>query len=357
MIESVNVMRFPLLLAAVWLGLLGDLSPVLAAERWKDTASQLDELVPTLIEKHKTPGVSIALIDQGQIVWVKGYGVRNAETKEPVDEMTVFEACSMSKPLFAYAVLKLVEQGKLDLDRPLIEYLDEPYLKEEPLHQKITARMVLAHTSGFPNWRKGKPLTVAFEPGSDYRYSGEGFVYLQRVVEKITGQPMEDWLEPALLAPLKMSHSSYVWQPKYDQQASAGHTKEGTVKTNRNHFTKGNSAFTLYTTPSDYARFLIEMTKSDRSRPHSLTQESIAAMLTPQIDVPDSEKTARGLGWVLSTDPAKPIVSHSGSNGTGFRCYSQFHRTDGSGIVIMTNGVNGRSVWEAIMESLAADDR
>lgn len=329
----------------------------LAEMPWQKRAARLDEIVPGLIEKHQTPGVSIALIAGNEIVWAKGYGLANGNTKTAVDETTLFEACSMSKPLFAYGVLKLVEQGKLDLDRPLVAYLDEPYLPDQPLHEKITARMVLTHTGGFPNWRKGKPLTVGFEPGTDYRYSGEGFVFLQKVVEKIVGQPMEPWIQQTLLQPLKMTSSSYVWQTKYDQSAAAGHDQQGKVKEKRPHYARGNSAYTLYTTPSDYARYLIEMMTADGSRSHSLSTESIAAMLKPGIAVPDQEHQARGLGWVVSTDPANPVASHSGSNGTGFRCYSQFDRAKGTGLVIMTNGVNGRSVWTDIMNDLEGTSR
>jgi CubicO group peptidase (beta-lactamase class C family) len=160
----------------------------------------LDKLTPALMEKHKVPGVGIVGIKKRRVAWERYYGVRHAEKPERVDGKTIFEAASLSKLPAAYAAMKLVEQGKLDLDRPLSEYLERPYLTNAPLHLKISARMVLAHTTGFPNWRKGGwrsngPLPVLHEPGTKFGYSGEGFLYLQRVMEHITGEPFEPYIQ------------------------------------------------------------------------------------------------------------------------------------------------------------------
>ena len=112
------------------------------------TAAVFDRTTPVLMKEHHTPGVSAALVDDGKIVWAGCYGVGDAGS--PTRE-TVFETCSMSKPLFAYAFLKPVEQGKFAIDTPLVDYLPMPYLKDQPLHTQITAGMVLTHTSAFPN--------------------------------------------------------------------------------------------------------------------------------------------------------------------------------------------------------------
>lgn len=319
-------------------------------------AARVDKVAPKLMKKHHTPGVSIAVIRNHKVVWRKCYGVQKAGTKQPVTVDTVFEACSMSKPLFAYAVLKLVEQGKLDLDRPLVEYLEKPYLHDQPRHKKITAAMVLYHTTGFPNWRKGghrsgNPLKVRFEPGTKYGYSGEGFWYLQQVVEKITGEPLPPWIDRRLLKPLKMSHSSYVWRKDYARLAAAGHDLSGNVKPKRPHYKQGNAAYTLYTTPGDYARFLIEMLNPDRSGGHSLSGRMLARMLKPAVKT-NRKHLERGLGWVIITSGKEPYAEHSGSNGTGFRCYSRFHPTTGNGFVIMTNALDGKPVWEGIAAAI-----
>jgi len=341
----------------------------------KDPASvtrKLDALTPKLMTDMRIPGVSISVISDGQIAWHKGYGVVRAGEPEKVTPETVFEACSMSKVVFTYAVLKLVEQGKLDLDRPLVDYLDEPYLEDEPLHKLITARMVMTHTTGFPNWReggwrKGGPLPVKFKPGTEYGYSGEGYLYLQRVVEHITGKPLNSFMKETLLEPISMASSSYVWEQRYDKLGSAGHDEAGEAKPDRSLFDRANAAYSLYCTPDDYARFIIEVMSEDRSAAHSLSRESIAEMLTPTVEIKGSHgrpvpragrsgyvSVHRGLGWVVGkTDDGSIRAWHSGSNGTGFRCYSEFDPARQSGIVIMTGSVNGKSLYQQLMSAIA----
>lgn len=329
----------------------------------------LDKLVPELMSTHHVPGISLVGIENRRIAWDRQYGVRRAGSPEKVDRDTVFEACSMSKTPLAYLAMRLVQEGKLNLDRPLVEYLDEPYLSDQPLHKKITASMVLSHTTGFPNWRKGgwrstEPLLVEFEPGSKFGYSGEGFLYLQRVVEHITGTPFEEYVQRTLFRPLGMTASSYVWQARYETLAAAGHDKDGQVKPNRRHFEQANAGYSLYCTPYEYALYLTEILKLDRSGEHSLSKSSLAAMFTPTTEAVGREPVKRasesasdtvywGLGWAIDKTESGDRIYHSGSNGTGFRCYSQLDPATGSGLVIMTNSVNGRELWEAVVEAIA----
>lgn len=319
-------------------------------------AEQTDALVPKLMVEHQTPGVSITVIEAHRVSWSRCFGVRAAGSDSRVDVETVFEACSMSKPLFTLGVMKLVEEGRFDLDRPLAEYLVEPYLPDEPRHRQITARMAFEHTTGFPNWREGGwrgggPLPVNSEPGTEYGYSGEGYWYAQQVVEDVIGERMEPWMQRTVLEPLGMSHSSFVWQPEYEESAAAGHDAEGNMKSDRPHFERENAAYTLYTTPEDYARFLIAMMPAADAEPQVLTRSSIEEMLTPTVET-DDPQVKRGLGWAITETAGGTHASHSGSNGTGFRCYSRFWPEHGNGIVIMTNAVGGREVWEAVVIEL-----
>lgn len=328
---------------------------------------RLDAIVPALMKEHKVAGVAIVGIEDRHIAWERQYGVRTAGTSDSVRGDTVFEAASMSKPLAAYAALKLAEQGKLDLDRPLYEYLDEPYLKDEPLHRKITARMVMSHTTGFPNWRPGgwlgsEPLTVNFEPGSKFGYSGEGFLYLQRVLEHITGEPFEKYIDRTLLKPLGVTQASYVWRDDVQKTAAAGHDAEGKVLPDRDLYRNANTAYSLYCTPMDYALFLIEMLKRDRSGPQSLSDDSLAKMLTRTTKVESRSNTGTngerpaqptwyGLGWAIIPTPTGDRIHHSGSNDTGFRCDAEFDPRRGNGIVIMTNSAGGAPLWREVVEA------
>lgn len=324
----------------------------------------LEALLPVLMSRHRVPGAGIVAIEGRRIAWENYWGVREAGKAALVDADTVFEAASMTKPLAAHAALKLAEQGLLELDKPLAAYLSEPYLEGEPLHEKITARMVLTHSGGFPNWRpKGGALKVLHEPGTAYRYSGEGILFLQRVLERITGADYEAHLRATLLEPLGMRASSHIWQPAYEQSAAAGHDDQGRVRDGRNLYRKANAAYSLYTTPREYALWLLEMLRQDGGGAHSLSAESRRLMLTPSGPPTEREPLTRrgqtgrgtvryGLGWAIEPTPSGPRARHSGSNGTGFRCHAEFDPEQGHGLVIMTNSSGGDALWRELVERI-----
>ena len=193
---------------------------------------RLEERIPRITHEANVPGLSIALIRNGETAWAHGFGVMNTETRQPVKPETVFEGCSLSKPVFAYAALKLCETGRLALDRPLSLHLPNPYVPNDPRVQKMTMRQALAHTSGFPNWRpdcwdsegwdpEGGLLQTYFEPGERFSYSGEGYMYVQHVVEHVTAGLANPICRPSCLSQPEWSSAHiYVhrikcltWQP------------------------------------------------------------------------------------------------------------------------------------------------
>src|SRR3954471_3019576 len=172
----------------------------------------LEAMVSELLAEHETPGASVGLVGAGERTIVT-VGTRGAD-RGPVEHDTIFAAASLTKPVFAAGVMTLVDDGALELDRPLSEYLPEPYLADDERAASITARMVLSHTTGFPNWRQGSddrvhpsrgPLHLRWPPGTRWGYSGEGFAYLQQVVEQLCAAPVTDWLTDVVLRPLGMS--------------------------------------------------------------------------------------------------------------------------------------------------------
>lgn len=349
-------MRHPLPRAVLVMALLA-VGPVRNAPASMFDSDRIAKRVPALMREFHVPGVSIAVITSNKVAWTGTWGVKRAGGDGEVDEQTLFEACSMSKPLFAYATLKLVEDGRLDLDRPLTEYLDEPYLDGQPDHRLITGRMVLTHTTGFPNWRKGGwrkggPLPVKFKPGTKYGYSGEGFLYLQRVVERIVGEDLDVFMKERLMRGIGMETSGYEFEKKLRLRYSAGHDLKGEFKSDRRFFDQGNAAFSLYTTPVEYARFLIEIMRDDRSASHSLSQKTLDEMLKPAVKATGRHTGWRGLGWQLHDTPGGQRVSHGGSNGTGFRCHSRFYPGRKEGIVIMTNSYGGEKLWKQLLKEL-----
>ncbi len=338
------------------------------APEFSEVINKIENLTPELMKEFNVPGVSIALIRNNEIAFTKNFGVKDSRTSSPVTNETMFEACSMSKPVFAYVVFKLVEQKKLDLDKPLKNYLSEEFVSEDDEYSnKVTARMILSHTGGFPNWRKGEeeregPLPIYFTPGERFSYSGEGYFYLQRVVEKITGKSLEENAKELLFQPSGLNHSSFIWSDRIDSLISCGHDTSGKFLA-KSKYLHPNSAYTLYITAEDYARFIIEILKSNEASDNSSSRIFIDEMLKPQVDVLVRDPIERpgralglftywGLGWAIDSTASGKIYYHSGANRTGFRCYSQFRLDEGSGIVIMTNGLNGSELWTRLIKEI-----
>ena len=155
---------------------------------WKRLLADLEHEIEELMTKAQVPGLSIALVSQGALAWRRGFGIKDIRSKAPVEDNTVFEAASTSKPLFAYLVMKLCERGVLELDTPLVKYVPERLVADDARPDLVTARHVLSHTSGLPNWRsKQEPLAFQFTPGERWLYSGEGYSHLQAAVSRLTG--------------------------------------------------------------------------------------------------------------------------------------------------------------------------
>lgn len=330
-------------------------------------AATLDRLVPELMSELKVPGVAVALVLDGRLAWSRGYGVRKAGGPEAVSAGTVFEAASMSKPVFALLALQLAEQGRLDLDRPLADYGGEPHLPGLPGRNRITARMALSHTSGLPNWRPGGeelegPVPLLFEPGSRFNYSGEGFFLLQRTLERITGQPLDRWAEARIFKPLGLAATGFAWTPALGSRQATGHG-DGGRPLPRSRYVHPNAAYTLYTTAEDYARILVEVLRAERGGSTLVSRASVQAALARQVRLdarPPIERPGEargtevywGLGWSLNATGRGDIAHHGGSNRTGFRCFSQFSPTRGSGLVILTNGSQGGDLWTRVVASI-----
>lgn len=178
-----------------------------------------------LIEKAAVPGISIAVIEAGEMVWHRHFGVANEETQAPVNDESIFEAASMSKPVFTYLVLQLADAGLLDLDRPLVEYHKPHYVSDHPFVDRITAKDVLRHTTGLTNWRQPEvaALTPSFKPGTAFSYSGTGFIWLQQVVRRLTGMSLDALAQHKLFGPAGMKNSSFIWSDERQRHQVWGH--------------------------------------------------------------------------------------------------------------------------------------
>ena len=308
------------------------------------TIANLEKRIPQLLRQHRVPGLSLAIVKQGQLWWSRSFGVKNRKKTAPVDNNTVFAAASLSKPLFAHAVLKLVEQGKLDLDTPLTNYTKKPYIKDSRLNL-ITPRIVLSHTTGFPNWSGRAPVWIEATPGTRFGYSGEGYLYLQRVIEEITQEPLHRYIRRHFLIPMGMPDSSYIWEPEYQRVATDGHNRSGKPQA-MGRPTTALSAGSLRTTARDYAQFLMAMMGEGSVQSPLLKADTIQTMLTPQIKL--SSTISWGLGWALEKTPQGDFFWHWGDSST-FTSFTFGSRELKTGIVILTNSKNGLKIGEEIV--------
>ena len=299
------------------------------------------------------PGLAIAVVRDGRIDWQESFGVRDAAGSSRVDENTIFEAASLSKPVFAYAVLKLADAGQIDLDAPLTKYLPGDYV-EDPRLKAITPRIVMSHRTGFPNWRPSEqPLKIAFDPGERFSYSGEGFVYLQKAVENATGQTLDALVRRLVFEPLGMKDTSYSWQDRFEGRKATGHDAVGTPRPLRRP-AEANAAASLHTTARDYARFLAAALDGT-----GLRKETAAEMIRAQVYVDEacqncvtskpsgklSKEIGWGLGWGIEETEDGTAIWHWGDNGgSGFHCYAVGYPKRRLGVVVFTNSVGGHGI-------------
>ena len=337
---------------------------------------QLEAFVEQVMEKADVAGLSLAVINDSQIIYQKAFGYKNKRDGTRNDEQTLFSAASFSKPVFAYLVVLFSEEGIIDLDKPLYEYLDKPLyaypayadLKDDDRYQQITARMVLSHSTGFPNWRFLTPdgkLSIMFPPGSRHSYSGEGIALLQMIVEVVTGRDLEVLAQEKIFQPLGMTRSSFTWQPDFEANYASPHDEFGRPRGENIQRSKPDAAGSMVTTASDYARFLIAILNAGGRR-----EATVNEMLQPQIAInyrrmfgPDAWvitdeyqdiNLAWGLGWGLFDSPNGRAFFHTGHS-IGWQNYTVSYIDQGTGIVMLSNSDNFESVTEEIANQVIGD--
>ena len=344
--------------------------------------SDLDKKIQALMKAANVQGMAITIFNNKKTIYKKTFGYKRIDTKEPIKTRTNIYGASLSKVVFSVLVLKLVEEGKLELDKPLQEYLPKPIyeytptkkwhdnyadLKADSLYRKITARMCLNHTSGFPNWRWYEPdqkLRVKFTPGSRYNYSGEGMVYLQVVLEHMLGRSLEELMQEKIFIPLKMKRSSYTWQSSFEDDYCHGHQATGKLY-EKDKDNDARSASTLETTLDDYTLFTEAVLNGT-----VLKKPMASEMFRPQIRLRsiqqfgplqfrdstgnDAIQLSYGLGWVLLQSPYGTGAFKEG-HGDGFQHYSILFPEVGTGIIIMSNSDNAESIFKELLEITIGD--
>jgi CubicO group peptidase (beta-lactamase class C family) len=339
------------------------------------TPAQIDADVTGAMAHAHVCGAGIAIFNRGKISYLRGYGFRDTEKRLPFTPDSVVTAASLSKPAFATMVMTLVHDRSIDLDRPVYEYLPRPLpeypgyadLASDPRYKQITMRMLLDHTSGFPNWRRftqDNKLRIYFTPGTQFAYSGEGIALAQMVVEKVTRQPLTELMQARLFEPLHMTRTSMVWEDRFESDYANGYDERGqSLGPERRRV--ADAAGGMQTALGDYARFIEAVL--DGAIPDSASRR---AMVTPQIRINskhefpslDAETTTEneairlsyGLGWGLYWSPYGEAFFKEGHD-EGWRHYVVCFDQAKTGILIMTNSSNGEDVYDRLLRQLIAD--
>ena len=323
-----------------------------------DRAMVLLDSIPKLMQRAEVPGLQLAYMDEGSVVMTAAFGYANSDTETPVTDRTVFEAASLSKPVFAYAVLRMADRGEWDLDEPLWDILEYERLAHDERAKELTARLVLTHTTGLPNWG-GTPLEFNADPGERWGYSGEGILYLQRSVEARTGLTLEEIAMREVFEPLGMSHTHYAWIEPFDTLAAIPHDEFG-YPANRRVPETGNAAGSLHTTATDYARFVGAMFSGEGLEPatHQAMLTAGAPLVGAEWGDDEEAKTHLfwGLGWGLEEGRLGSSFWHWGDQGTA-RCFVVAYPDSGDALVYFTNSANGLAIGPELLGLVFDDDQ
>ncbi len=321
--------------------------------------AQLDSFLHSKMDELQMAGLSIAVLNEGKVVYSRSLGLANEQTKERVMEQTIFETASITKPVFAYFTMKMVQQNLIDLDTPLYHYLPNYELDHDPRYKKITARQVLSHQSGLPNWRymtnKMMYLELLSDPGSEFAYSGEGYEYLANVIAHLKGgslASLDSILNAEVLVPLNMDNSHFVWNDRMNKYKACGHMLPN-IANDRWEPLLARAAGGLHSNAQDFAKFLIAIMKDE-----GLNSELFSEMLKSHARLPEDNEIRSSfsveewsLGFAIENTSYGSKYSHGGNNGD-FQSYFELYKDAGIGYVFMTNTNKGIKLNEELNDFL-----
>lgn len=320
----------------------------------KANAQIIDHFINTYRDYYNIPGASLALIKDGKLIYHQTYGVRNTFTKQPVDSNTLFEAASVTKPVFSFAVQRLAERGVINLDTPLYRYLPYPDIAYDDRYKLVTARHVLTHQTGFPNWRwmnaDGK-LDIKFTPGTKFGYSGEGFEYLKLVVQKVTGKKVEQVLQEEVIQPIGLWHTFFSRNDSLRQMVAEGHF-EGMPNYDELPESPG-MAYSMHTEAKIFTRFMLYL--MEQKGLSAKTYNEIFSKHTEYNFDPGDPKpkypTYMGESLEIRETPWGKSFGHGGNNGD-FKCTFRVYKDAKMGYVLFTNSDTSNELLEAIGQFL-----
>ena len=352
-----------------------DAQPIRRIDGTFISEDNLDQKINGLMKIANVSGVSICVFNKNKPVYSKTFGLADVPHKKLLTHKSVMYGASLAKMVFAYIVMQHVQEGILDLDKPLVAYLIKPLpdyeingwkrgyqdIAADNRYGKITARMCLSHTTGFPNWRwceSDKKLKIKFEPGTRYSYSGEGLYLLQFVLEQITGIDYESMSQQRVFKPLGMTSTSQMWQTRFENQICYGHNAAGEpyglMKWN-----EASAGGSMSTTLTDFTLFYTALLNKK-----GLTKKSFDQLIQPQVRIRsrrqfgplatvdstdnDAIDLAYGLGVGVLASPCGPAFFKEGHD-EGWGHYTICFPDKKIAVVIMTNNDNGESIFRELL--------
>jgi len=341
-----------------------------------------------LVDTANVTGLTVSIFNQDTLAYQKAFGYANYDKKDSLQKDQVFYGASLSKSVFGYIVANLVNEGTINLDRPLQTYLDtlipdlyfdkkwKSYenLKDDKRYEQITGRMCLSHTTGFPNWRwlsrigdfqRDGEIQIYSDPGSRYSYSGEGIRLLQVVIEKITGRDLEDLAREIVFDPLQMTMTSYVWQDRFKGYYVNGHAADQKTIPKDTEDEPG-AAGSMETTPTDYSKFLehiLLLESQDSPIIELMFSPNIAITSKKQFGPQSLESTTEnediglnyGMAWGLLTKTPYGKAVFKEGHGEGFQHYSILFPEHDLGVLLMSNSDNAESIFKELLELTIGD--
>ena len=370
-------MKFKIFLATVFLTVSINLfgQSIKRIDGSKISVDSLNAKIEYLMRVANVSGVAVSVFNDNRPIFTETYGLANVQQNVPLEEISVMYAASLAKAVFSYIAMQYVQEGLIDLDKPLVEYLSMPLpdinidgfrrgyhdLKDDKRYENITARMCLTHTTGFPNWRwfeADKKLKIKFEPGTRYSYSGEGLYLLQFVIEQITGKDYETISQDRVFKPLGMINTSQVWQPRFDNNICYGHNAQGEPY-ELMKWEEASAGGSMSTTLEDFTKFytaLINGKGLSKGSFREMTSQQIRIesrrQFGPlaQIDSTDNDDIRLGYGFgvgTFTTPFGRAFFKEGHDDGWGH--YSISFPDKGIAVVIMTNNDNGESIFKEFL--------
>ena len=323
-----------------------------------ERTTDLNPLVPELLEAFGVPSVQASLFQGGEIQWTQTFGMRDAD--HPATDATLYNAASLTKLVSAELFVRLMAQDQVDLDESMAEHWIDPDVQNDPRHHQLTPRIAFAHTTGFKNWRRPPysdgVLRFEFKPGTDYGYSGEGFEYVRRFLERKFNLGFEKLVEDYVFEPAGMTESSLTEKPWFENRLAAPLYSDGRFR-DPFVYQEPNAAGDLRTTSTDFAEFMLFAMAADGLPPQLAAERFRITLDRADAICARSELPAeacpiaagRGVGWYVYEYEEERVLFHTGGN-DGLRSLAFYVPERDFGMTLFANGQNGFHVIYPIVE-------